>query len=54
MIVLTFNELIKERKKQGLSNSELMKEYDLTYSELRNILDGKPVKNKENNYGKNK
>jgi hypothetical protein len=30
---------IREKKKQGVLNSVLMKEYKLTYSELRNILD---------------
>ena len=30
---------IKQKKKLGATNSELMKEYKLTYGELRNILD---------------
>ena len=30
---------IKEKKKQGVSNSALMKEYKLVYAELRKILD---------------
>lgn len=30
---------VKEEKKQGVSNSALMKEYKLRYAELRRILD---------------
>lgn len=30
---------VKEEKKQGVSNSALMKEYKLRYAELRSILD---------------
>lgn len=32
-------EQIKEKKEQGVSNSALMKEYNLSYAELRRILD---------------
>ena len=32
-------EQIKDKKKQGVSNSTLMKEYNLSYAELRGILD---------------
>lgn len=52
-MILTFKELVRARKEQGLSNSELMREYDLTYAELRAILDAKLTK-KEKIYGKNK
>lgn len=39
MISTIIVEQIKEKKKEGVSNSALMKEYKLGYAELRNILD---------------
>jgi hypothetical protein len=39
---------IKEEKKNGALNSALMKRYNLTYSELRIILDGEEADEEEN------
>lgn len=39
---------IKEEKKNGALNSALMKKYNLTYRELRIILDGEETNEEEN------
>lgn len=39
---------IKEEKKNGALNSALMKKYNLTYRELRIILDGEEIDEEEN------
>ena len=41
---------IKEEKKNGALNSALMKKYNLTYPELRIILDGEETDEEENWY----
>lgn len=48
MINLITANKIKEEKKNGALNSALMKKYNITYRELRIILDGEETDEEEN------